>query len=180
MVDWKVVSQLQYQLYLPLQVVSFCSHFPLEYTHFFGSFFSSKISFLVFAILPSILIVSKFASRKSMDSFLSINMCLPAWSLASNTLLVTSFLCLILLSLLSDSTHLLPLYPHVLKFQGFGEMWVLPHVFTPTRFSVQNLYANLHCFKISGMLMAFLMTSALCCFIFWSLNSSSITRSWSL
>lgn len=59
-----------------------------------------------------------------MDIFILINMCLPAWSLASNTLLVTSFLCLVLLSdsLLSDSTALLLLYPHVLKFQGFSEM----------------------------------------------------------
>lgn len=70
--------------------------------------------------------------------------------------------------------HLLLLYSHVLKFQGFGEMRVLLHVFTPTRFAAWNFYANLHCFKTSGMLMVFLMASALCRFIFWSLNSPSI------
>lgn len=68
--------------------------------------------------------------------------------------------------------HLLLLYPHVLKFQGFGETWVL--LLTPTRFAAWNFYANLHYFKTSGMLMVFLMASALCWFIFWSLNSPSI------
>lgn len=136
---WKVVGQLQYHLYLSLQVFSFCSHFPFGYTPFLAPSFPQRKQCLSSC---SILIVSKSAFRASTDIFLVINMCLPAWSLASNALLVTPFLCFIILSLLSHSTAS---FPTALNFQGFAEMGDLSHVFISTRFLAWLLCADLHC-----------------------------------
>lgn len=68
--------------------------------------FPQKSSALALAPSPSILIVSKSAFKKSTDIFLVINKYLPTGILASNLLLVASFLCFILLSLLSHTTAL--------------------------------------------------------------------------
>lgn len=63
--------------------------------------FPQKSSALALAPSPSILIASKSAFKKSTDIFLVINKHLPTGILASNLLLVTSFLCFILISALS-------------------------------------------------------------------------------
>lgn len=114
----------------------FCNH-PLECTHFFSSFFSSKSSFIDFVTSLCILIVSKFASRKSMDIFLFINVCLPAWSPASNTCWPHNFYASFSLIFL----HLLQLQSHIQKGIPRFQLNVspAPRVYFHQVFSLESL-----------------------------------------
>lgn len=141
----------------------------------FGLFLFLEKQFPSFPSL-SILIVSEFVSRKSMDIFLWMNTCLPARRLASNPSLVTSFLCLILVSDSTSSGTAISTCPEKSRFQW--NVSLSSHVYPLQVFSLES-WCQSALLQTSGMLMVFFMTSPSLWFIFWSLSSLSITKGWS-